>query len=55
MILHKNGNFFPSSYKLIVFENMLAKVLKKHIANIISKAAEKHKLFFQNQMEEKRK
>jgi len=35
-----------SSYKLIIFKNMLAKVLKKYIVNIMLKAAEKYKLFF---------
>jgi len=32
------------SYRLIALKNTLAKVLKKHIANIISKAAEEHRL-----------
>jgi len=34
------------SYKLITFKNTLVKVLKKYIANIISKATEKYKFFF---------
>jgi len=34
-----------SSYRLITFKNMLVKVLKKYVANIILKTAEKHKLF----------
>ena len=38
--------FFLGSYKLIIFKNILAKVLKKYIVNIISKAVEKYKLFF---------
>ena len=33
-----------SSYKLIAFKNTLAKVLEKHVVNIMSKAAEKYKL-----------
>jgi len=32
------------SYRLITLKNMLVKVLEKHIANIISKAAEEYKL-----------
>jgi len=34
------------SYRLITLKNMLVKVLKKHIANIISKAAEEYRLLF---------
>ena len=33
-----------SSYRLITFKNMLIKVLKKHVANIIFKAVKEHKL-----------
>jgi len=47
IVLRKEGkkNYsLLSSYKLITLENMLVKVLEKHVANIISKAAEKHKL-----------
>jgi len=33
------------SYRLITLKNTLVKVLKKYIANIMSKATEKHKLF----------
>jgi len=36
------------SYKLITLKNMLAKVLEKHIANIISKATEEHRLLLWN-------
>jgi len=36
------------SYRLIAFKNMLAKVLEKHVANIISKAAEEYRLLFWN-------
>jgi len=32
------------SYRLITFENMLVKVLEKHIVNIISKATEEYRL-----------
>jgi len=32
------------SYRLIALKNMLAKVLEKHVANIISKAVEKYRL-----------
>jgi len=34
------------SYKLITFKKTLVKVLEKYIANIISKVAEKYRLFF---------
>jgi len=47
VVLHKEGKkdyFFLGSYKLIALKNMLAKVLKKYIANIISKAAEEYRL-----------
>jgi len=36
------------SYKLIIFKNTLAKVLKKYIVNIMSKAAEKYRLLLWN-------
>jgi len=36
------------SYRLITLKNMLAKVLEKYVANIISKAAEEHRLLFWN-------
>jgi len=48
MVLRKKGKKDYSllgNYKLITFKNMLIKVLKKHIVNIILKAAEKYKLF----------
>ena len=41
----KNNYFFLSSYKLITFKNMLVKALEKHVINIMSKAAEKYRLF----------
>jgi len=44
IVLHKEGKkdySFLGSYKPITLKNMLAKVLEKHVANIISKAAEK--------------
>ena len=34
------------SYRLIALKNTLVKVLKKYIANIMLKAAEKYKLLF---------
>jgi len=40
----KKNYSLPGSYKLITLENTLAKVLEKHVANIISKAAEEHRL-----------
>jgi len=47
VVLYKEGKkdyFLLGSYRLIALKNMLAKVLEKHIANIISKAAEEHRL-----------
>jgi len=47
VVLHKEGKKDYSllgSYRLITLKNTLVKVLEKHIANIISKAAEKHRL-----------
>jgi len=47
-VLYKEGKKYYSllgSYRLIALKNMLAKVLEKYIANIMSKAAEKHRLF----------
>ena len=49
IILYKKGKkdyFFLNNYKLIIFKNILVKVLKKYIANIISKAIKEYKLFF---------
>jgi len=46
IVLRKKWNFFLNNYKLITFENILVKVLKKHIANIIFKAVEEYGLFF---------
>jgi len=42
IVLHKEGkkNYsFLGSYRLITLKNTLVKVLEKHVANIISKAA----------------
>jgi len=36
------------SYRLIALKNTLAKVLEKHIANIISKAVEEYRLLLWN-------
>jgi len=46
VVLCKKGkkNSFLISYKLIAFKNILIKILKKYIANIIFKAVEKYKL-----------
>jgi len=47
VVLYKEGKkdyFFLGSYRLIAFKNMLVKVLEKYVANIISKAAEEHRL-----------
>jgi len=47
VVLCKEGKkdySLPGSYRLIALENMLVKVLKKYIANIISKAAEEYGL-----------
>jgi len=46
MVLRKEGkkDYFPlGSYRLIAFKNMLVKVLKKYIINIMLEAAEKYK------------
>ncbi len=51
----KKENFFLSSYRLVALENMLMKVLKKHVANIILKVMEKYKLFPWNQIGGRRK
>jgi len=47
VVLHKEGKkdySLPGSYRLIALKNTLIKVLEKHVANIISKAAEEHRL-----------
>ena len=47
IVLRKKGKkdySLLSSYKLIAFKNTPAKVLEKHIINIISKAAKEYKL-----------
>jgi len=41
----RKKNSLLSSYKLIVFKNMLVEVLKKYIVNIIFNATEKYKLY----------
>jgi len=49
IVLYKGGkkNYsLLSSYKLIIFKNTLAKVLKKYVVNIIFKAAKDYRLFF---------
>ena len=48
VVLRKEGKkdySLLSSYRLIVLKNTLAKVLKKHVVNIISKAVEEYRLF----------
>jgi len=58
MVLRKEGKkdySFPGSYRLITLKNTLAKVLEKHVANIISEAAEEHRLLPWNQMGARRK
>jgi len=47
VVLYKKGKKDYSllgSYRLIALKNMLAKVLEKHVANIISKAVEEYRL-----------
>jgi len=47
MVLYKEKKLiFLSSYKPITFKNMLVKILKKHVANIIFKIVEDYRLFF---------
>ena len=49
VVLYKKGkkNYsFLSNCKLIAFKNTLAKVLKKHVANIMSKAVKEYRLLF---------
>jgi len=51
VVLYKEGKKDYSllgSYRPIALKNMLAKVLEKHVANIISKAAEEHRLLLWN-------
>jgi len=46
IVLRKEGKItLLSSYKLIIFKNILVKVLKIYVVNIIPKAAEDYKLF----------
>jgi len=54
IILYKEGKKNYSllcSYRLITFKTTLAKVLKKHVANIMLKTAEKYKLFSKTRWE----
>jgi len=47
MVLYKEGKkdySFLGSYRPITLKNTLVKVLKKYVANIISKAAEEYRL-----------
>ena len=47
MVLYKEGKkdySLPGSFRPIALKNTLAKVLEKYIANIMSKAAEEHRL-----------
>jgi len=44
----KKDYSLPGSYRLIALENTLAKVLEKHVANIMSEAAEEYGLLFWN-------
>jgi len=47
MVLYKEEKkdyFLLSSYRLITLKNILVKVLKKYVANIILKAAEEYRL-----------
>jgi len=48
IMLYKKGkkNSLLGSYRLITFKNILTKVLKIYITNIMSKAAKEHKLLF---------
>jgi len=51
VVLYKEGKKDYSllgSYRLITLENTLVKVLKKHVANIISKAAKEYRLLLWN-------
>jgi len=47
IVLRKEGGKYSllSSYKLIALKNILIKVLKKHVVNIMSKTAKEHRLF----------
>ena len=44
----KKNYFLLGSYRLIAFKNTLAKVLEKHVVNIILKAIKEYRLFFWN-------
>jgi len=51
IVLRKEGKkdySLPGSYRLITLKNTLAKVLKKHIANIMAKAVKEHRLLTWN-------
>ena len=57
-VLRKKGKkdySLPGSYRPIALKNTLAKVLEKHVANVMSKAAEEHRLLPWNQMGVRRK
>jgi len=48
VVLHKERKkdySLPGSYRLIALKNTLVKVLEKYVVNIMSKAAEKYRLF----------
>ena len=58
VVLYKKGKKDYSllgSYRPIALENTLAKVLEKYVANVMSKAAEEHRLLPWNQMGVRRK
>jgi len=48
--MQKGKKKILSSYKLIIFKNILAKVLKKYVTNIIFKAMGEYRLLFWNYM-----
>jgi len=51
VVLRKEGKkdySLLSSYRLITLKNTLVKVLKKYVVNIMSKAAEEHRLLLWN-------
>jgi len=51
VVLRKEGkkNYsLLSSYRLITLKNILVKVLEKYVVNIMSKAAEEHRLLLWN-------
>ena len=53
IILYKKGKadyLFPGSYRPIILENTLSKILKKVIVDHIADTAEEHTLLLQSQM-----